>query len=337
MPRRQFAHKAGGGKTTRAISGGDGQGAEPIESQLGSKHAAGDDTASTAPRFAAGLYVVATPIGNLRDITLRALDILAAANIIACEDTRVTEKLMSRHGLAGQRLAYHEHNAERMRPLILERLRRGESLALISDAGQPLVSDPGFKLVRALLAEDLPVTALPGPSAALTALVLSGLPTDRFFFAGFLPPKTAQRRRELGELAAIPGSLIFFEGASRLPAALADMAAVLGPRPAAVARELTKVFEEVRRAPLDALAAHYAAAGPPKGEITIVVGPPEAAAAPAGVAIDEALAEAMSRLSLRDAVDSVATALSLPRREVYARALQLSARPPDEAVEADET
>jgi 16S rRNA (cytidine1402-2'-O)-methyltransferase len=177
------------------------------------------------------------------------------------------------------------------------------------------------------LAEGLPVTALPGPSAALTALVISGLPTNRFFFAGFLPPKTAQRRRELGELAAIPGSLIFFEGASRLPAALADMAAVLGPRPAAVARELTKLFEEVRRAPLDELAAHYAAAGPPKGEITIVVGPPEGGAAPAGEAIDAALAEALSRLSLRDAVDSVAAALGLPRRQVYARALQLSARP----------
>ena len=284
-----------------------------------------------------GLVIVATPIGNAGDITLRALEVLKSVDAILCEDTRVSPKLLARHGIRRPLVAYHEHNAERMRPLILERLRRGESLALISDAGQPLVSDPGFKLVRALLAEDLPVTALPGPSAALTALVLSGLPTDRFFFAGFLPPKTAQRRRELGELAAIPGSLIFFEGASRLPAALADMAAVLGPRPAAVARELTKVFEEVRRAPLDALAAHYAAAGPPKGEITIVVGPPEAAAAPAGVAIDEALAEAMSRLSLRDAVDSVATALSLPRREVYARALQLSARPPDEAVGADET
>ena len=190
-----------------------------------------------------------------------------------------------------------------------------------------------------MLAEGLPVTALPGPSAALTALVISGLPTDRFFFAGFLPPKTAQRRRELGELAAIPGSLIFFEGASRLPAALADMAAVLGPRPAAVARELTKLFEEVRRAPLDELATHYAAAGPPKGEITIVVGPPEVGAAPAREAIDEALAEALSRLSLRDAVDSVAATLGLARRQVYARALQLSAgRPPGEtAGEMDET
>ena len=286
-----------------------------------------------------GLAIVATPIGNAGDITLRAIEVLKSVDAILCEDTRVSPKLLARHGIRRPLLAYHEHNAERMRPLVLERLRRGESLALISDAGQPLVSDPGFKLVRAVLAEGLPLTALPGPSAALTALVLSGLPTDRFFFAGFLPPKTAQRRRELGELAAIPGSLIFFEGASRLPAALADMAAVLGPRPAAVTRELTKLFEEVRRAPLDELAAHYAAAGPPLGEITIVVGPPEAGAAPPSQAIDEALAAALAGQSLRDAVDSVAAALGLPRRQVYARALQLSARPPtgETKEEADES
>lgn len=273
-----------------------------------------------------GIAIVATPIGNAADITLRALEVLRSAAAILCEDTRVSAKLLARHGIRRPLVAYHEHNAERVRPQILERLRRGESLALISDAGQPLVSDPGFKLVRAALAEGLPVTALPGPSAALTALVLSGLPTDRFFFAGFLPPRTAARRRALAGLAAIPGSLIFFEGAQRLPASLADMAAVLGPRPAAVARELTKLFEEVRRAGLDELAAHYAAAGPPLGEVTVVVAPPEAPAAPSEAALDEALTEALASRSLRDAVDAVAASLGLPRRRVYARALALAPR-----------
>ena len=271
-----------------------------------------------------GLAIVATPIGNAGDITLRAIDMLKSVDAILCEDTRVSAKLLARHGISRPLLAYHEHNAERMRPQILARLRRGETLALISDAGQPLLSDPGFKLVRAAIAEGLPVTALPGPSAALTALVLSGLPTDRFFFAGFLPPRSTARRRALAELAAIPGSLIFFEASQRLPAALGDMAAVLGPRSAAVARELTKLFEEVRRARLSELAAHYAEAGPPLGEVTIVVAPPEGPAVPPEAAIDEALAQALARHSLRDAVDAVAAALGLPRRQVYARALELS-------------
>jgi 16S rRNA (cytidine1402-2'-O)-methyltransferase len=273
-----------------------------------------------------GIAIVATPIGNAGDITLRAIEVLKSVDAILCEDTRVSAKLLARHGIRRPLLAYHEHNAERMRPQILERLRGGETLALISDAGQPLLSDPGFKLVRAVIAEGLPVTALPGPSAAVTALVLSGLPTDRFFFAGFLPPRPAARRRALAELAAVPGSLIFFEAAQRLPAALADMAAVLGPRPAAVARELTKLFEEVRRAGLSELAAHYAEAGPPLGEVTVVVAPPEGKAVPTEAAIDEALAEALARHSLRDAVDAVAAALGLPRRQVYARALELAPR-----------
>jgi len=329
MPRRQFAHKAGGGKTTRAISGGDGQGAEPIESQLGSKHAAGDDTASTAPRFAAGLYVVATPIGNLRDITLRALDILAAANIIACEDTRVTEKLMSRHGLAGQRLAYHEHNAERMRPLLIEKLKAGAVVALVSDAGTPLISDPGFKLVRAAIAEGIAVTTLPGASAALAALVLSGLPSDRFFFQGFLPPKEAARRRVLSEIASLHATLIVYETGPRLAATLADMAELLGNRPAAVARELTKLYEELRRGTLAELAAHYAAAGAPKGEIVIVVGGVDDAATRAAITdedLDAALETALATMSVKDASAAVAEATGRPRREVYQRALALAGR-----------
>jgi len=335
MPRRQFAHKAGGGKTTHAISGRGERGAEPIESRLGSKQAGGgeqaasDDATSEAPRFAAGLYVVATPIGNLRDITLRALDILAAADVIACEDTRVTEKLMSRYGLAGQRLAYHEHNAERMRPLLIEKLKAGAVVALVSDAGTPLISDPGFKLVRAAIAEGIAVTTLPGASAALAALVLSGLPSDRFFFQGFLPPKEAARRRVLGEIAKLRATLIVYETGPRLAATLADMAELLGDRPASVARELTKLYEELHRGGLAALAAHYATAGAPKGEIVIVVGGVDEAAARAAITDDEldaALDAALATMSVKDASAAVAEATGRPRREVYQRALILAGR-----------
>jgi 16S rRNA (cytidine1402-2'-O)-methyltransferase len=295
----------------------------PLESQP-RKTAEPSDTRDAEQSRFRGIAIIATPIGNAGDITLRALDTLRSADAILCEDTRVSAKLLTRHGIRRPLIAYHEHNAARMRPQILERLRRGEALALISDAGQPLVSDPGFKLVRAALAENLPVTALPGPSAAMTALVLSGLPTDRFFFAGFLSPKTAQRRRELGELLAVPGSLIFFESAQRLPATLADIVAVFGARPAAVARELTKLFEEVRRGELGELAAHYATAGAPLGEVTIVVGPPAERVQPSLTALDDALGAALAEHSLRDAVDLVSARLGLARRQVYARALELA-------------
>jgi 16S rRNA (cytidine1402-2'-O)-methyltransferase len=328
MPRRQFAHKAGGGKKASAISGRGEQGAEPIEAASGSKQAASADTAEAAP-FAAGLYIVATPIGNLRDITLRALDLLSAADVIACEDTRVTEKLMSRYGIAGQRLAYHEHNAERMRPLLIEKLKAGAVVALVSDAGTPLISDPGFKLVRAAIADGVAVTSLPGPSATLAALVLSGLPSDRFFFMGFLPPKQAARQRELGEIASLQATLIVYESGPRLAATLADMAAALGDRPAAVARELTKLFEEIRRGGLAALAAHYAANGPPKGEIVIVVGGADEADARAAISdddLDAALDAALVTMSVKDASAAVAEATGRPRREVYQRALVLAGR-----------
>ena len=270
-----------------------------------------------------GLVIVATPIGNAGDIGLRALEILKSADAILCEDTRVSLKLLTRHGIRRPLLAYHEHNAERMRPKILERLRSGQSLALISDAGTPLVSDPGYKLVQAAIAENLPVTAVPGPSAALAALVLSGLPPDRFFFAGFLSPRAAQRREQLGELAAIPSTLIVYEAANRLPEALSDMAAVLGNRRAAVARELTKLFEEVRRGDLAGLAAHYETA-PARGEVVIVIGPPAPAQAIGESALDQALREALASLSLRDAVDRVAAITGEPRRSVYRRALALT-------------
>jgi 16S rRNA (cytidine1402-2'-O)-methyltransferase len=250
-----------------------------------------------------------------------------AAPTIACEDTRVTSKLLARHGIAVPLLAYHDHNAERVRPLLLERLRQGEAIALVADAGTPLVSDPGFKLVRAAIAEGLPVTTLPGPSAALAALVLSGLPSDRFLFAGFLPPKSAARRRTLAELGAVPATLVLFEGASRLSEALADMAEILGDRPAAVAREITKLYEEVRRGSLRDLAAHYEAAGPPRGEVVVVVAPP-AAAGPAVTAdeLDAQLQAALAEMSLKDASAAVAAATGLKRRDVYARALALAGR-----------
>jgi len=269
--------------------------------------------------------VVATPIGHADDITLRGLKVLREADLIACEDTRVTAKLAARHGIATSRVLYHDHNAEKMRPVLLRRLREGASVALVSDAGTPLVSDPGFKLVREALAEGLPVTVVPGASATLAALVLSGLPSDRFLFAGFLTAKQTARRRELQELKSVPATLIFFEGASRLDETLADMAEVLGDRPASVARELTKLHEEVKRDNLSTLAAHYRDAGPPRGEIVIVVGPPpeETTDEPG---LDERLRAALPVMSVRDASEAVATATGLPRRQVYARALELAAK-----------
>lgn len=305
---------------------------EPRRTRSQAKHRPNRDRTSGEPSESAaggqsrfqGLAVIATPIGNAADITLRALATLAAADAIICEDTRVSAKLLARHGISRPLVAYHEHNALRMRPRILERLAKGEALALISDAGTPLVSDPGYKLLRAAIEAGIPVTAMPGPSAALDALVLSGLPSDRFFFAGFLPSRAGERQRALAGLAAIPATLILFEAANRLPASLADMAAALGPRPAAVARELTKLFEEVRRDTLDALARYYAEAGPPLGEVVVVVGPPGEREAAGAAAIDAALGEALARASLRDAVEEVTARTGAARREVYARALALT-------------
>ena len=270
-----------------------------------------------------GLAVVATPIGHARDITLRALDILEQADAIACEDTRVTAKLLAIHGISRPLVPYHEHNAERARPALIKRLKGGENVALVSDAGTPLVSDPGFKLVRACIDEGIAVTPLPGASSVMCALVASGLPTDRFFFAGFLPQKSSARKRALRELADIPGSLVLMESAKRLAASLGDMAEVLGDRNAAVTRELTKMFEEVRRESLDELAAHYQSAGAPKGEVTIVIAPPIEAAAMDDAELDRLLTQALSDGSVRDAADAVAVISGHARRKVYARALAL--------------
>lgn len=302
--------------------------AEPSEAGLGSKpqearHAAAKGAVPGAA-LPPGLYLVATPIGNLGDISRRALDALRRADRIACEDTRVTRKLLSAEGIATPLSAYHDHSSPRDRRRLLQAVAEGQAIALVSDAGTPLVSDPGFKLVREAIAEGLPVTALPGPSAPLVALLLSGLPSDRFFFGGFLPAKSGARRSELQELRGLNASLIFFEGAQRLAACLKDMAAVFGAREAAVARELTKLHEELRRGSLDALAAHYEEAGAPRGEIVIVVGPPAAAEAGADFDLDGALGAALRHASLRDAAATVATASGLPRRQVYARALELA-------------
>jgi 16S rRNA (cytidine1402-2'-O)-methyltransferase len=269
-----------------------------------------------------GLAIVATPIGHSRDITLRALDILEQADTIACEDTRVTAKLLSIYGISRPLMAYHEHNAEKVRPKLIKRLKQGETVALVSDAGTPMVSDPGYKLVRDCTEEGIPVIPIPGASSVLAALTASGLPTDRFFFAGFLAPKTAARKKALGGLAQIPGTLVVLESARRLAGSLADMAETLGPRPAMVARELTKLFEEIRRGSLPDLADHYRREGPPKGEITIVIGPPLEKIADEAE-IDRLLGAALKDGSVRDAADAVTTATGLPRRKVYARALAL--------------
>ncbi len=277
-----------------------------------------------AEPIAPGLHVVATPIGNLGDVSLRALATLAAAQAIIAEDTRVTKTLLARYGIATPLIAYHEHNAAVIRPHLIARLTHGASLALVCDAGTPLVSDPGFKLVSDALAAGIEVRSVPGASAILAALVVAGLPTDRFFFEGFLPSKSAARRRRLAVLKAIPGTLVFFESPRRLAAALADLAAVLGERQAAIARELTKYFETVRRGTLAELAAALGQEPPPKGEIVLIVGPPADA-----IAVDDIEARLLGCLadhSLKDAAAIVAGETGIARRQVYAKALQLAAR-----------
>jgi 16S rRNA (cytidine1402-2'-O)-methyltransferase len=277
-----------------------------------------------APALARGLHLVATPIGNLRDITLRALDVLAAADVIACEDTRVTRKLTDHYGITTPLTPYHDHNAAQARPKLIRRLDDGAAIALVSDAGTPLVSDPGFKLVRAAREAGHAVTALPGPSAALAALAVCGLPTDRFFFEGFLPVKSGQRRARITDLARIPATLVLFETGPRLASALADLASVLGARDAAICRELTKLYEEVRRGDLTTLAQHYAGEEP-RGEIVVVVAPPDAAAAHTSADdLDALLRQALARVSVKEAVGEVAAVTGQPRREVYQRALALS-------------
>jgi 16S rRNA (cytidine1402-2'-O)-methyltransferase len=275
-----------------------------------------------APKAEGGLYLVATPIGNLGDISLRALELLAGADVIACEDTRVTRKLTERYGIKTPLTPYHEHNAGEARPKILVRLAQGQAVALVSDAGTPLISDPGYKLVRDTAEAGYTITALPGASAVLGALGVAGLPTDRFFFEGFLPAKQAGRQKRIAELSGIPATLVLFESGPRLTAALADLAAGLGPRMAAICRELTKLHEEVRRGDLATLAQDYSAGAETRGEIVIVVAPP---ADDDGSVddLDDMLRRALARVSVKDAVGEVALATGRSRRDVYQRALEI--------------
>jgi 16S rRNA (cytidine1402-2'-O)-methyltransferase len=277
-----------------------------------------------APKAAAGLHLVATPIGNLGDITLRALATLAGVDVIACEDTRITRRLTERYGIATELTPYHEHNAAAARPKILRRLAEGGAVALVSDAGTPLVSDPGFKLVREACARGYSVLALPGPSSVLAALSVAGLPTDRFFFEGFLPQKSAARRARLTELAKIDATLVVFESGNRLQEALADLAGIMGMREAAICRELTKLHEEIRRATLPQLA-EAADQRETRGEFVLVIGPPPANAdVLTAEALDDLLREALLHHSVKDTVAHAVELSGRPRREVYARALELA-------------
>jgi 16S rRNA (cytidine1402-2'-O)-methyltransferase len=274
-------------------------------------------------RLAPGLYLIATPIGNLGDVTLRALQALAGADLIACEDTRVTRKLLDRYVIATPLTPYHDHNAAKARPGLLRRLAEGAAIALVSDAGTPLISDPGYKLVRAAQDAGHLVTALPGPSAVLTALTVSGLPTDQFFFAGFLPPKQAARRARIAELAPLPATLVLFESGPRIAATLADLAAGLGAnREAALCRELTKLHEEVKRGELASLA-EVCSGEELRGEIVVVIAPPQAPAQIGAAESEGLLRDALARLSLKDAVAEVAQLTGKRRREIYQSALAL--------------
>lgn len=293
----------------------------------------GDPTAAREPSKPAdkalppGLYIVSTPIGHLGDMTARATEVLRAADVVACEDTRVTGALLHRFGLSTPMVPYHDHNADQMRPQLLERLAGGGAVALVSDAGTPLISDPGYKLVRECAAAGFTVVPIPGPSALLAALVVAGLPTDRVMFAGFLPQKSTGRQTALRDLKDLKATLVFYESAGRLAESLADMNAVFGARDAAVCRELTKLYEETRRGTLADLAAAYADEATPKGEIVVVVaGASEARRSEED--LDAALNDALATMSVRDAAAAVAETFQEPRRRVYQRALALSKHVP---------
>ena len=279
-------------------------------------------TVVSARPLAPALYLVATPIGNLGDVTLRALETLAAADVLACEDTRVTRVLLERYGIRRRTMAYHEHNADEAGPKLVEALRSGQSVALVSDAGTPLVSDPGFRLVQRAAEAGIKVVPIPGPSAVLAALTASGLPSDSFLFAGFLPVKDGQRRVRIEALKAVPATLIFFESPRRLADTLTAMADVLGDRPAAVARELTKAFEELRAGRLGELAAHYAAADTPKGEIVVLVGPPEEVATEA-IDVDRLLLSLAAEMGTSRAAAEAAKMTGQPKQALYRRLLEL--------------
>ena len=280
--------------------------------------------ALAAPKPVPGLYLVATPIGNLGDITLRALETLAGVDIIACEDTRMTRRLTERYAISAQLKPSHEHNAAMARPKILEKLAQGAAIALVSDAGTPLISDPGYKLVREACAAGHAVIAVPGPSSVLTALSVAALPTDRFFFEGFLPSKQTARRARLTELSAIDATLVMFESGNRVQDTLADLAGIMGTREAAICRELTKLHEEIKRAPVSELAKD-ADTLETRGEFVLVIGPPAAdAKVMAEGALDDLLRSALQHDSVKDAVAHAVELSGRPRREIYARALEMA-------------
>lgn len=270
----------------------------------------------------AGLYLVATPIGNMRDITLRALDVLKAVDVVACEDTRVSGQLFIAYGMKKKLMPYHDHNADQQRPYILQLIAEGKSVALISDAGMPLISDPGYKLVRDCIAADVYVTSMPGANAPLMALQLSGLPSDCFSFLGFVSQKTKARRDMLEAWKNVATTLVIFESASRLEACITDIRAVLGNRPMALTRELTKKFEDVWSGTVDSVLERLKNDGPPKGEIVLVVGQGEATVF-AEDDLDTLLIKTMASVSLKEAVVNVAEATGLPKKQVYQRALML--------------
>ena len=298
-----------------------------------------------APAIESGLYIVSTPIGNLRDITIRALATLAAADVIACEDTRVTRVLTRHFGIETELFAYHEHNADRQRPKLLAALASGKVVALVSDAGTPLISDPGYRLVGDVLGAGHRIIPIPGASALLAALVTAALPTDTFLFAGFLPNRTVGRKKRLAALGDVPATLIFYESPHRTADSLADMAETLGPdRPAVMARELTKTFETVRRGTLGSLAEAFANEPSPKGEVVILIGPP-VISEPDADTVDTLLARLLESHPLKEAAAMAATATGLTKRDLYQRALELKAEAagddaddendPDEIVDED--
>src|SRR5882672_7485030 len=277
-----------------------------------------------APKPVPGLHLVATPIGNLGDVTLRALETLAGVDLLACEDTRITRRLTERYAISAQLAPYHEHNAASARPKILDRLAQGASIALVSDAGTPLISDPGFKLVREACAGGHAVIAVPGPSSVLTALAVAALPTDRFFFEGFLPAKENARRARLTELSKIDATLVVFESGNRVQDTLGDLADIMGGRDAAICRELTKLHEEIKRAQVSELA-RAADTLETRGEFVLVIGPPAADAnIMAEGDLDDLLRASLQRDSVKDAVAEAVELSGRPRREVYARALELA-------------
>ena len=269
-----------------------------------------------------GLYIIPTPIGNLRDITLRAIDILGSADIVACEDTRVAKHLLETYDLHPKLIAYHDYNAAKQRPRLLKKLEEGNVVCLISDAGTPLIADPGYKLVQAATKAGSYVTALPGASAVLSGVLASGLPVDRFLFAGFPPPRKSARRRFLKEFEFCPTTLVFFESANRLSGSIYDMFETFGNRQAAIVRELTKKFEELKRDTLSGLSTELGGSPPPKGEIVVVVGPPARKIA-SETEIDEALCIELKEASVKEAASKVSHALGVSRRLVYRRALDL--------------